>query len=811
MHTLWQDVRYAARSLRHHRGFTFVAIAMLAISLGANATIFSLVDALFLRGLSVRDAHQVVHVDHTRPGRPEAFPLSIPDYEYYRARSRSFTELAAHYPGSPLSVDVGGEPMSLMGSVVTWSYFPLLGLRPALGRFFHRSEDAVRDRDAVVVISHGLWVSQFGGEDVIGRTLRVNGTPFTIIGVAPSGFRGVVAGMAATDVWITSAMFRVGYRYCDALTRGCSVVKLLGRLKPGVTVASAQAELDILSRQLAAAFPETNRDLGVKVAAARGSALLVEQSRLAELLVAGVTVVLLIACANLAGLFLARGLRRRKEIAVRLALGATQWRLVRHLLAESVLLALLGGALGAGIAVWGKELVQTLYSTDYAGRPINFSLNIGWSVLAWTFGLSTLTGIAAGLVPALQGRRTDVMGVLRDESTGSGLTRLRLRNVLVLVQVALSIVLLIGAGLMVRSLRHLYRERPFDLDHVVVLRLRPSLVGYDSTKAWAFQREVVRRLQTLPGVEGASTSEGIPMFGGGGALAVTVPGRASGDSVRARSTRVGGGYFQTLGARVLDGRDFTDGDRAGAPDVAIINDVLAQRLWPGERAVGRAVTLDGKQHRVVGVVRDIQAHSIAERPQPYIFRSYWQQDDRSGWQQDSRTHVRVSGDPGSMLPVLRREIAAIDPAVPLSEDYPLADRMRYTFQPVRVASGGLVFFGAVALGLSMIGLYGVLAFAVSQRTREIAIRLALGANQRHVAWLVIRQSAVLALCGAVLGLATALGGVRLLSSLLYGVPEYDLAAFTVAPLVLIGVALLASYVPARRAMGVNQLMTLRHE
>ncbi|HEX6048376.1 MAG TPA: FtsX-like permease family protein, partial [Gemmatimonadaceae bacterium] len=524
--------------------------------------------------------------------------------------------------------------------------------------------------------------------------------------------------------------------------------------------------------------------------------------------------VLLITCANLAGLFLARGLRRRKEIAVRLALGATHWRLVRHLLTESVVLALVGGAIGAVIAVWGKDLVQTLYQTDYAGRPINFSLEIGWSALAWTFGLSALTGIAAGLVPALQGRRTDVMSVLRDESTGSGLTRLRFRNLLVLGQVALSILLLIGAGLMVRSLRHLYDERPFDLDHVIVLRLRPSLVGYDSTRAWAFQRDVLRRMQALPGVEAASVSEGIPMFGGGADLVVSVPrrsGQASVDTLRVPSTRVGGGYFRTLGAGVVDGREFTDEDRAGAPDVAILNEVLARRLWPNERAIERLIVLDGKEHRVVGIVRDLQARSIVEQPQPYIFRSYWQQDDRSGWQQDSRTHVRVRGDPLAMLPVLRREVAAIDPSVPVSEDYPLADRMRFTFQPVRVASSGLVFFGVVALGLSVIGLYGVLAFAVSQRTREIAIRLALGANQHGVAWLVVRHSAMLAGCGAALGLAAALGGVRFLRSLLYGVPAYDLAAFTFAPLVLIAVTLLASYIPARRATRIDQLMALRHE
>jgi predicted permease len=425
------------------------------------------------------------------------------------------------------------------------------------------------------------------------------------------------------------------------------------------------------------------------------------------------------------------------------------------------------------------------------------------------------SGIIAGLVPALEGRRADVMSVLRDESTGSGLTRLRLRNLLVVAQVGLSVALVIGAGLMVRSMQQLYRGRGFDpKKQVVVLRLRPSLVGYDPAKAWSFQREVVRRLAAIPGVESASPSEGIPMFGGGGEVSVTASGRGgvrSTDSLSVVTNRVGARYFATLGSGLIDGREFTDHDAMGAPDVAIVNDVLARRFWPGERAVGRSLTIDGKHHQIVGVVRDIQYYSLADAPRPYVFRSYWQQDDQSGWQEDSRTHVRVRGDAHAILPALRAEIAKVDATVPISEDYALSDRLRFTYQPVRVASRVLIGFGALALVLSMIGLYGVLAFAVSQRTREIAIRMALGATRRDVGRLVRRQSARLAVTGTVLGIGGALVGARLLASLLYGVPTYDLVSFVAAPVTLTIVALVATYMPVRRAMRVDQVIALRHE
>jgi predicted permease len=823
MSTLWHDVRHAARSLAATRGFTYVALVTLALGIGANATIFSLVDAIFLRPLPppVRDAQAIVHVSETRVGRTELFPLSLPDFAYYRARSRAFAELAAHYPSAPLHLVVGETPRAVVGSVVTASYFRVLGIRPALGRLFVAGEDSLRTRDPVVVIGYRLWQQAFGGApDAIGRRVAINGTPFTIVGVAPEGFRGVLTGFDASELWLPSATFDVGYRYCDAFARGCDIVQLLGRLAPGVTVARAQAELDVLARQLAAAFPETNRGRGVRVSPARGvfTARAEDQPRPVGVLVGGVAVVLLIACANLSGLLLARGLRRRKEIAVRLALGATRTRLVRQLLTESVVLALAGGALGVALAVWGAELVGSLYGTSDSGIALNFTVAIRWNVVAWTFGLAVLAGLASGLAPALTGggRRADVQLVMREEGAGGGggVTRSRLRSALVVSQVALSVVLLVGAGLLLRSMQQLVRGPGFDPRRVVVLRLRPSLVRYDAVKAWAFQREVLRRFSALPGVESASPSEGLPMFDYGFDVSLSLPGaeasRAA-DTLRVTSGRVGAGYFATLGARLLDGREFTDDDRAGAPPVVIVNDVLAARLWPGARAVGRTVVLDGRPYEVVGVARDVQYHSLAERPTPYLYRSYWQQRDSSGWQQDSRTHVRVRGDARAMLPLLRREVAAIDPAVPVSEDGALVDRVRYTFQPVRLASAALVSFAALALVLSMVGLYGVLAFTVSHRTREIAIRMALGGESGHVIRMIVRFGLQLVAAGLLIGLAISFATNRLLTAQLWNTSPNDPVTFAVVILLITTIGVLACWVPARRAVRVQPMIALRHE
>ena len=815
MYSVLQDLRFGSRLLAKSRGFTAVALATLALTIGANTTIFSLVDALFLRPLPVRDSHQIVHVYQTRRGSDGHYPLSFPEYLHYRARATAFSELAAHYPTAPLHAVIDGEPRAMSGAVVTWNYFTLLDIQPAIGRFFTASEDMVPGRDAVAVIGHRFWQDHFGGAaDIVGKTLQLNGSTFSIVGVAPRAFDGVLPGLARTEVWIPSAMFRVGYRYCNAFERTCSVVQLLGRLKPDIDPTVAQKELDVFAKQFQAAYPDTDRDLGVSVTRAMGMARYVGQGRLIGLLLGAVGTLLLIACANIAGLLLARALKRRREISARLALGATRSRIVRQLLTESALLSTIGGALGLAVALWGTELVQGIYAVDYTGREINFRLEIGWRVIAATFGLSALTAFIFGLVPALQTRGGDLIGMMRQEETAGSANRSRLRSALVVAQVALSVVLLAGAVLLVQSVRNLYSGPGFDPSRVIMLRLRPSLVNLSNDRAWAFQREVVRRLEALPGVVSASVSEYLPVFGSGERVRVwrsDQPPQRMEDAMRPMSSRIGSRYFETLGMPVVDGREFTSADGRGAPAVTIVNEVLARRLWPGESVVGRPLLIDGASYMIIGVVRDAQYSSLVEQPQPYLYRSYWQQTPGTGWVKDSRTHVRVHGDPHAMMAAIRREIAAVDPTVPLTEDYPLLDRVTFTFRPLRIATLTLVSFGAVAVFLSAIGLYGVLAFAVSQRTREIAIRMALGAERAHVARAVVRQSVALVAAGIGTGIAAAAAAARQLASLMYGVSQYDLAAFVGAPLVLLAIALAASYLPARRATRVEPSVALRYE
>jgi predicted permease len=819
MHALWQDARFGVRTLARTPGFAAAALATLALGIGANAAIFSLINALIRRELPVPDPSSLIHVYQTRADRPDDhFPLSLPDYHYYRDHAESFDELAAHYPTAPLHLIADDATEAVTGSVVTANYFRLLRLSPAAGRFFSDDEDRVPGRDAVAVISHGLWQRRFGASPkAVGSTISVNGTTFTVVGVAPRGFVGVLLGGAALDVWIPSAMFRVGYRYCDAFERRCTVVQMLGRLNVDRTIVSAQRELDVLAHRLEAAYPADNKGLGVRALPARGSypAQQAEAERPVRVLVVTVSLVLLIACANLAALLLARGMHRRREIAIRLALGASRRRLIRQLLVESLVLSLAGGALGLIVAFWIKEYLWTFYGTDYAGRALNFSLTIDRAVLLATLGLSILTGVIFGLAPAVQASRPDVVPVLKDETSAGGARRSSLRDGLIVTQVAASIVLLVAAALLVRSLSSIYQGPGFDPRPVALLRLRPSLVEYDVPKARAFQRRVIERLEALPGVLAASPAEGFPYFAGwGGTTPVWVPGRRperNEDAFRVAASKVGPSYFETLGASVVEGREFGDQDGKQAPRVIVVNEVLARRFWPDARAVGQMLVVHGQPHEIVGVVRLAAFHNLNERPLPALFLNYWQYESADAWDGDSRTHVRVTGDAAAMLPALRREIAAVDPSVPIAEDYPLTLRLEHTFKPLRMARAMLTSVGLLALVLSAIGLYGGLAYSVARRTREIAVRIALGADRGSVAALVFRQGARLTVAGVGIGLAAAFIASRFLSNLLYGVDPHDRVTFIVVPVTLCTVALLASYVPARRATRVDPMIALRSE
>jgi predicted permease len=500
-------------------------------------------------------------------------------------------------------------------------------------------------------------------------------------------------------------------------------------------------------------------------------------------------------------------------MALRLSLGASRSRVVRELLAESLLLALLGGILGIGVALLGNRLILSFYQFNYSGLPTFFRLGLDPTVLGITLAVTLATVIVFGLVPALRASRTDLLTTMKDEGQSSGARRSRLRDALVVMQVAMSLVLVVDATLLIRSLRHIYQGEGFDPSRVVMLRLRPTLVGYTPERAHAFQVEVHRRLEATPGVIAASPARN-PAIWSDKTTNVWLPTNPPADRAKAprfAANHVGPGFFKVLGVHLVAGREFSPQDDANAPPVAIVNQAMVQRFWPGSSGLDQLLVVDSVPVQVVGVVPDLQYHPVGGAPEPFVYLSYWQGKADQSWSTESRTHILVAGNPRVILREIRRVIAGVDPDMPISEDQPLVERLGYEYQPVRVAGTLLVCFGAIAMFLSAFGLYGVLAFRVTQRTREIGVRMALGAGPGQVARLVLRRGTVLALIGAGIGIVAALASVRLLASMLYGVPRWDPFAFASASLLMLAVALAASYLPARRATRLDPLLALRHD
>src|SRR5262245_29727912 len=805
--TFLQDVRYGLRILRKNPGFTAAAVLLLALGIGANLTIFSFVDTFFLRPIPAREPAALVNVESTRNGR--GYGISFPTYLQYRDHSESFTALAAHYSTAPLNLGVGGDIRTVNGAVVSANYFPMLGIEPRLGRFFLPEEDAVPDRNPVVVISERMWQDRFGGDPaVLGKQLRLNGVDCQIIGVAPANFPGVLAGFP-NELWLPTMMLRLGYRWCDAIAdANCFTLGYLGRLAPGRTLAEAEAELNLLAGQFATAIPaEKGRVISFQpVLGVRRNERAVYAYQM-RLLMTVTGLLLMIACANVASLLLAHAAARRKEIAIRLSIGAGRFRLIRQFLTESLLLALAGGALGLLLSLWAKDLLATFYTTNNG-----YDLSLSPRAVVYALALTLCTGLLFGLAPALQATRHDLARALKDEGGSQHPRRHRLRSALVIGQVALSLALLVAAGLLVRSESNIHQGANFDPQQVVMFGLRPILLNYSPEKAQAYTREVARRLETTPGVQSVTMATGVSFasFGGGDdriRAAEQAPQRAE-DQLRVFHNEVGPRFFETLKIPLLEGREFNEGDRPGAPRVTIINETLARRLWPQGPALGRTLLLNDQPYQVVGVSLDARLRNALNDPMPFIDLAYWQNNFRP--QINARLLIRVAGDPQTMLPSLRRVIVAVDPQVPLGEVTTLSRlMMNAEFKSVMLTSAVVRWAGALALFLSMLGIYGVLAFAVGERRREIGIRMALGAEARDVLRLVIAQGLRLALAGVVVGLLAAYGATRLIKSLLYGVSATDPLTFIVIALSLLVVALLACWIPARRATKVDPLLALR--
>ncbi len=807
MRTILDDLRLALRRLAARPGFAALAILTLALATGAHAAIFSLVDALFLRPLPVAHPERLVGIYESRGGTG-FHPLSLPDCLDYRRQATSFSALAVHYPTAPLSLRTEDGSQEVNGSVVSASYFRVLGIEAERGRFFRPAEDRASGAAPVAVVSDRLWHRRLGGRsDVLGTVLHLNGTAFTVVGVAPRGFTGVIKGLPS-EVWIPLSAAAVGYRWCDPASRDCTWLSLIGRLAPGASLASARTEMAGLARRIRRAHPSAPSEQaplrGVSLApltgvhpAARAGVL-----RLAGLLAAAVTLLLLVAGANLSGLLVASGVARRKETAVRLALGAPRRRVVSPLLAEALVLALAGGAGGLLVASWLGLLVARLYPSD-----VPLELGVSPAVVAYTALLALVTGLLVGVVPGLQSSRRDLAPALEDEATLGSRRRPRLLGALVVLQVALSFVLLSATGLLVRSVAGVVGGGGLDPESVATLRLRPRLVGYSPNRAQAFTRRAVERLEAVPGVASVSLGRGLALglFGNPEEVRPSEVPAGSDGGLEAWTDEVAPRFFETNGVALLRGREFGPDDRTGTRNVAIVNRTLARSLWPDGEALGGRLVVGGESREVVGVVEDAAVRSVDQAPAPQVYTPYWQDPDAV----DCRLAVRVEGDASRLLPALRRTIAAVDPAVPVTEVATMRERLARMQAPARLAARILAASGGLTLFLSAVGLYGVLALAVARRRREIAIRMALGGERSHVVALVARDALGLVAAALGLGLAAALGVTRLLAHYLYGVSPHDPAAFAAAFAVLAAAGALAAWYPARRAARLDPATTLR--
>jgi predicted permease len=836
MQTLWQDLRYGARMLLKNPGFTLVAVITLALGIGANTAIFSLVNGTLLRRLPAHEPEWLSYVFIGNPGNPYS-TASYPDYVEFCDRSHGFEGLLC-YSGITVSMNAGGQSEAnaaaeqVSGLIVSGNYFDLLGVRAALGRTFAPDEDRTPGTHPVVVISYRLWQRSFGGvHNIVGRQMTLNGRVFTIIGVAPANFQGIDPG-APPDIYapmMTQSLLRPprggysGEMNPDLLkVRGNRWLTLIGRLKPGVSMAQAQAEMSVIVEQQARAYPETNRNLiATLTPVSEGDPSSRRQLVPIAALMAGVVaIVLLIACANVANLLLARASARRKEIAIRLSVGASRWRLMRQLLTESILLAVLGGAGGAALALLAIDVLQ---ATPLNLFSFSTDLILDSRVFAFTVALSALTGLIFGLAPALQSIRADLVPALKDESGYSDRQRrhFSLRNALVVAQVALSLVLLICASLFLRSLLAMQAVDPgFDAAKILTAPLNINLLRYTTAQGRQFYQQVIDRVGALPGVEAVSLARTSALSGATSARRLLIEGQSEAADPLRREDGVAGGnsnvinvnvigarYFQTMGIPLLRGRGFEARDTEQATGVVIVNESFVRRYFSGQEPLGRRLSLRGANGpwlEIVGVARDSKYVTLGEAPMPFAYLPLAQNHETG-----MVLHVRVAGDPKYAVTAVSGEIRSLERNLPLTKFRPMTELVGESLYAAWMGAALIGALGLLALALASVGLYGVMSFTVARRTHEIGIRMALGATPGDVLKHVLWDGMALVSIGAMLGLMAAAAMTRLLTNFLYVVSAYDAVTFAGIPAVLAAVALFACYLPARRATKVDPVVALR--
>jgi predicted permease len=819
---LFQDLQYGFRMLRRSPGFTATAVLSLALGIGVNTAVFTVIDAVLLKMLPVKNPEELVQIMNVSPNdrRPNA-AFSYPTFE--RLRDRQLVRGMFASAGLRLNATVDGQAEPARGQLVSGSFFTVLGVQPVIGRTFTADDDRVPGGHPVAVISHGYWKRRFALDpSVVGKGIALNAKPFAIIGVTPPDFFGIQVG-DSTDFWIPMMMQgefdRLALNNPDYWW-----LEIVARLDPAVPREQSQAGLNLAYRHALAEMrggdpsrarerPENQRRIELDPAGRGLGNIRRQVSTPLMVVMAVVGLVLLIACANVAGLQLARSIARRKEIGVRIALGASRLRLVRQLMTESVLLALIGGAFGFALAAWGAGLLVSLVSE---GLPLSIRFEPSARIFAFSSLVSLITGALFGLAPALQATRADVSATIK-EQTGApgGMPRFRLGKVLVVLQVAVSLILIVGAGLLIRTLQNLKGvDVGFHRGNVLVLTVSPALAGYQNLQFAAVYRRLLERVEAIPGVRVASIARFSLLTRGLWRTNLMVQGYAPGrdENIATGANLVGPKFFQMMGVPMLMGREFGPEDNEKSAKVAVVSEALARRYFGSANPVGRRIGITRNQTpaslEIVGVVKDTKYNSVREETPPMVYVPYLQSPMPLG---DLKLHVRTVGDPTALVSALRREIQAVDKNLAVYDIRTLEEQVDQSLFAERLFVMLSSSFGLLALLLASIGLYGVMSYTVTRRTGEIGIRMALGAGRGKVLWLLLWDTLVLVLVGAALGIPAALAAGGVISSQLYGLTPGDPATISAATLVMAAVALLAGYLPARRASRVDPLVALRHE
>ena len=825
--TFVRDLRFGIRQLLRQPTFSLAAVGSLALGIGLTTTLFSVVNAVLLRDTQIEQPEELVEIySSLRTEFPE-FTTSYPDFLDIKEGADALAAVTAHSFVRGI-LATGDRPLLVTGEAVTANYFEVLGVRPAHGRAFREDEDQIPGAVRVVVLGHGLWQRAFGGrEDVIGSTVEMSGLDYEVVGIAARGFSGTLPGIPV-DFFVPVMMVeQFEFSGMQARTgddsgqtrldqRGTRWLFVKGRLAEGRTIAEARSQLEVVFGRLREAYPDLNEDIGVTVLPAdsiRFHPFLDGYVKAASAaLLTAVGLVLVIACANVANMMLARGAARRRELAVRASIGAGRGHLVRQLLSEGLVLAAVGGGAGVLIAMWAGRLVSGFGTTVFP-FPIDFSVSLDATVLTFALGISLLTALLFGLVPAWSASKLDLVSALKEEvggEAGAGRRRITLRDTLVVGQLALSLVLLVAGALLARGLiAARATDIGFNPTPIASLSFNLQMNGYDLDRAMNFRERALEEVGALPGVEAVSVTSRLPLAPDINMTGVMLRGHHApdGDATPVDAAYVGTDYFQAVGVPIVAGRAFTDDEVRQERRVVVVNETFARQYWPGESALGRLVYgggFDEEPAEIVGVARDHKVRSVGEEPRAYLHRP-------SGPSRSVGLVVRTSTPAGEALPILRETLWALEPNIVFTEDTSASEVTTLTMAPTLLGAGLLGAFGALALILAAVGLYGVIAYSVSLRTREVGIRMALGAAPVQVLRLILGQGSRLAALGVVLGTLASLGVGQVLASLLYGVSPFDPLAYVVAAGLLLVVAALANLVPAFTAARIEPFLALRHD